>query len=153
MSGEEEDEATRRTGVCADIVEVKAFVRWGENVASREEKDFLATAAVGEVEATSALSVKHSLGSNGGPEDRNKSSTNVDGWVQIGNGFQEAWAGRPGIDGAPEFHFDVGHAELLEKTQAAVRRGAGVLAREYLTTDVQMGPSLSSSWQTLGSNS
>ena len=75
-----------------------------------------------------------------GPEDRNKSSTNVNSWVQIGNRFQEAWAGRLGIDGTPEFHFDVGHAELLEKTQAAVRRGTGVLAREYLMTDVQMGP-------------
>ena len=95
MSGEEEDEATRRTGVCAGVVEVKAFVRREENVASRQEKDFLATATVGEAEATSAFSVKRSLCSNGGPEDRNKSSSNIDGWVQIGNGFQEAWAGRP----------------------------------------------------------
>lgn len=55
--------------------------------------------------------------------------------MQIGNVFQEAWAGRPGIDGTPEFHLDVVDAELLDKTQAAVRRDAGVLARERLGDD------------------
>ncbi|KAG6888521.1 hypothetical protein C0992_008319 [Termitomyces sp. T32_za158] len=57
---------------------------------------------------------------DGEPKPRGKRSANVDGWVQIGNRFQEA--GRLGMDGAPEFHLDVGDVKLLENIQTAIRR-------------------------------
>jgi hypothetical protein len=59
--------------------------------------------------------VKCGLGCDGEPERRSKRTANVDGWVKFGNGFEEIWTSRPGVDRLPKLDLDVGDVELLEK--------------------------------------
>ena len=115
LSAEKEDVATRRTGACAGVVDVEPVIPWEENVACSHEQDLLAVAAFGEIETASTLGMRSGLGSDGEPEHRSKRTANIDSWVQVGNGFEEGWTGRLGVDGLPILNLDVSDTKLLEE--------------------------------------
>src|SRR5258708_13832797 len=104
-------------------------------VGSCDEEGLLAVAGFGEVETGGSLSVRCGLNSDEERECRSKRTVNVDGWVKVGNGLEEAWTGRPGVDGLPELDLDVVDSELLEKVQAAMHCGVGILTGECLESD------------------
>lgn len=87
LGAEKEDVVTRRPELFEDVVRMWW---WEDDMASSEEQDVLALAAFSEVETPGTLSVRCVLCGDGEPECSRHRTANIDGWVVVEDGFEEA---------------------------------------------------------------
>jgi len=130
LISEEENVETRLALVLTFELVLLCLVRREDDMASGDEKKFVAVAAFSHEEVTDGRSKRCGLGKDGETERVSKRVAIVYSWVGGEDGREELGTSRLGNGRPMDFDVDVGDVEFFKNVEALIGCGVGVFTNE-----------------------